>query len=733
MEVRPLPLTLMPLSGLPFRQPQRGALMSDSTASEPGLIKSLRFPDRKGIVSLLQRGDLALAVGVLTILVILILPLPPVLLDLFLAISIILSVLILMTALFIQAPLEFSAFPTILLIATMLRLALNLASTRLILANGHQGTSSAGHVIEAFGSLVMSGNFVIGIIVFSILVVVNFVVITKGSGRIAEVAARFTLDAMPGKQMAIDADLSAGLIDETEARTRRKNLEDESAFFGAMDGASKFVRGDAVAGLLITVINIVGGIIIGVAQNGLSLAQASHTYTLLTVGDGLVSQIPALIVSTAAGLLVSKAGVSGAADKALTKQLSGYPKALGMSAAVMTVLAFLPGIPMLPFLGLAAGAGFLAWKTEREQKAEAAIGVEAALTAGTPAVAAEEPIATALRMDELKIELGYGLLPLVDGPEGSDRLTEQIKALRRQFAADMGFVIPAVRLIDNVQLQANNYVIKIKEVDAGTGQIYPHQFMVMDPRGAQIQLPGTHTLEPTFGLPATWIDAGLREEANVRGYTVVDAPTVLSTHLTEIVKANMADLLSYGETTKLLKELPKEQAKLIEDIVPGQISITGIQRVLQFLLAERVSIRDLGTILEGIADGLAFTRNPGMLVEHVRVRLARQICAQHASMSGYLPIVALTPAWEQAFAESIIGQGEERHLAMQPSRLTEFIHLVRQRFEDAARESEAPVLVTSPGIRPFVRDIVERFRAQTVVMSQAEIHPRVRLKTVGGV
>jgi flagellar biosynthesis protein FlhA len=706
--------------------------MVDVTAGQ-GTGPAPTFPSLSDIGNIIKRGDIALALGVLTILVVLILPLPSLVLDLFLAISITLSILILMTALFIQAPLEFSSFPTILLISTMLRLSLNLASTRLILSRGHEGTDAAGHVIEAFGSFVMGGNFVIGIIVFAILVTVNFVVITKGSGRIAEVAARFHLDAMPGKQMAIDADLSAGLIDEKVARERRKALEDESGFFGAMDGASKFVRGDAVAGLLVVFINIIGGIIIGVAQQGLSFSEAAHTYTLLTVGDGLVTQVPALIVSTAAGLLVSKAGVSGAADKALIRQFSGYPQALGMASAVMFVLALLPGIPAIPFLALSGGAAGLAWTARKHKHQKAVADAKAAASPAPTAAAAEEPIANALKIDDLKIELGYALLPLVNGPDGTDRLTEQIKALRKSLAIEMGFVMPSVRILDNVQLEANTYVIKIKEVDAGTGKIWPNQFMVMDPAGNQVGVPGIHTTEPTFGLPATWVDASLKEEASLKGYTVVDAATVLSTHLTELLKSNMSDLLSYGEVQKLLKELPKEQGELIKDIVPSQISVSGIQRVLQLLLAERISIRDLSTILEGIADALAFSRNPATMVEHVRARLARQICAQNTSHNGYLPLIALSAKWEQAFAESLVGNGDDKSLAMQPSKLSEFMTAVRDAFERAAREGEAPVLVTSAAIRPFVRSLVERFRSQTTVLSQAEIHPRARLKTVGSV
>ncbi len=686
------------------------------------------------LIDLSKRGDIGLALGVIAILVVLIMPMPAIMLDLLLAISITFSVLILMTALFIRTALEFSSFPTVLLIATMMRLALNLASTRLILTHGHEGTDAAGNVIEAFGNFVMQGNFVIGIIVFAILVLVNFIVITKGSGRIAEVAARFTLDAMPGKQMAIDADLSAGLIDENEARRRRKKLEDESSFFGAMDGASKFVRGDAIAGLLITFINIIGGMIIGMGQNNLTLLDAGQTYTLLTVGDGLVSQIPALIVSTAAGLLVSKAGVDGAADEALFAQLSGYPKALGMSSFVMVIMSILPGIPMLPFLGLAGISGFLAWRANQFHTQKAIDEEQQKVAEIEETKPKEEPIADALHMDELRLEIGYGLLPLINESVGdSDKLTEQIKGLRRQLATDMGFVMPSVRILDNMQIEANHYMIKVKEVEAAKGIVHADKFMVMDPHGNQIELPGIHTTEPTFGLPATWVDFDLKEEAALKGYTVVDPVTVLSTHLTEVLKVNMSDLLSYAEVQGLLDRLPDGHKKLLEDLVPSQISVTGIQRVLQALLSERVSIRDLPTILEGISEASAFTQNIQSITEHVRSRLARQISAKHMSPNGYLPLVTLTPQWEQQFAEAIVGENDDQQLAMAPSKLQEFIQGVRRAFEEAGNAGEVPVLLTSPGIRPFVRTIIERFRSQTTVLSQNEIHPHIKLKTVAQV
>ncbi|MEM6712710.1 MAG: flagellar biosynthesis protein FlhA [Pseudomonadota bacterium] len=712
--------------------------MADTSVSNPNPSNKpsglpFAIPSFDAIKGSLLRGDLALAFGVMTILVVLIMPMPPIMLDLFLAVSIIFSVLVLMTALFIHKPLEFSAFPTVLLIATMLRLALNLASTRLILSQGHTGGGAAGDVIEAFGSFVMGGNFIIGLIVFGILVIVNFVVITKGSGRIAEVAARFTLDAMPGKQMAIDADLSAGLINEEEARSRRKELEDESSFFGAMDGASKFVRGDAIAGLLITFINIIGGIIIGVAQMEMSFADAGRSYTLLTVGDGLVSQIPALIVSTAAGLLVSKAGVSGAADKALMTQLSGYPKALGMSAFVMAVLAMLPGIPMIPFFGLAGVAGYLAFKAARDAKqVETEVKAQEVLDKATAdAPPAEEPISKALRIDDLRIELGYGLLSLIEDGEGADRLTEQIKALRRTLASDLGFVMPSVRLLDNMQIGANAYIVKVKEVEAGQGEVFAGQFMTMNPAGGPVDLPGRETTEPTFGLPATWIDGKFRDQAEIKGYTVVDPATVISTHLTEIIKSSTADLLSYADTQNLLNELPAAQQKLVDDIVPSQISVSGIQRVLQILLAERVSIRDLPGILEGIAEASSFARTPQAIAEHVRTRLALQICAAYQSPAGYVPLLPLSPTWEQAFSDALVGEGDDKHLAMAPTKLQEFIASVNTSFNRAAEQGEVPVMLVSPGIRRHIRAIVERFRPQTTILSQAEIHPRAKLKTFG--
>ncbi|MEP3074048.1 flagellar biosynthesis protein FlhA [Maricaulis sp.] len=683
-----------------------------------------------------MRGDVALAVGILAILVMLLLPMPRMLLDFSLAISISVSVLVLMTALFIKKPLEFSAFPAVLLITTLLRLGLNIASTRLILSRGHEGTNAAGEVIEAFGAFVMQGNVVIGVIVFSILVIVNFVVITKGSGRIAEVAARFTLDAMPGKQMAIDADLSAGLINEDEARKRRSELEGESNFFGAMDGASKFVRGDAMAGLMITAINLIGGIIIGVVQSGMSFPDAASAYSTLTIGDGLVSQIPALIISVAAGLLVSKAGVDGEADKAVFGQLTANPQGLGLVSGVALMVGILPGMPFLPFALMAAGAGSLAWmnrdiverKAREEEEAKAGKVAEEAASKSS----GDAPIEESLAIDELKIELGYGLLPLINDVDGR-KLTDQIKALRRSLAEEMGFVTPAVRIVDNMALGNNEYTIRIKELEAGRGELRLHKLLVMDPAGLPIDMPGEHVKEPTFGLPATWIDEGMREEATFRGYTIVEPAAVLVTHLTEQLRENMADLLSYAEVEKLIDKLSKEHKKLVDDIAPAQISRAGIQRVLQSLIRERVSIRDLSTIMEGIAEASATTQHLDAIVEHVRTRLARQICHANKSFDGNLPVLALGPQWEQAFIESLIGEGDRKQLALAPSKLHDFVAAIRNSFETASAQGQVPVLLTSPMIRPYVRSLVERFRPQTVVISQNEIHPSARLKTLGHV
>ena len=701
--------------------------MADAATANTG-VQPFRLSEIQGW---LKRGEVVMAVGIMMIIVFLIIPIPSVLLDLLLSISIASSVLILMTAILIKKPLEFSAFPTVLLITTLFRLALNVASTRLILSHGHEGHAAAGATIQAFGQLIMQGNFIIGLIIFAIFILINFIVITKGSGRIAEVSARFTLDSMPGKQMAIDADLSAGIIDQEEAKKRRKEVELESSFFGAMDGASKFVRGDAVAGLIITAINIVGGILIGVISHGMPAGEAAGTYIQLTVGDGLVTQIPALIISMGAGFLVSKAGVDGSADKALVQQLAKNPVVLGMVSATAGVLGLVPGMPIIPFAAIALGAGFLAWRMGRKPKEDAAAAAAAALDAA-PAPPAEETMAETLAIDDVKVELGLGLLGLINDNDGR-KLTDQIKALRRTLAQEYGFVMPFVRLMDNMRLPNQGYAIRLKEMEAGSGEVRLGHLMVMDPSGRQVELPGEHMKEPAFGIPATWIDNALREEATFMGYTIVDPATVLTTHLTEILKDNMSELLSYAEVAKLLKDAPEGQKKLIDDLIPSVVSVATLQRVLQALLKERVSVRDLPAILEALGEVAPHTKSVTHMVEHVRARLGRQLCWQNRADDGALPIVSLSNDWENAFATSLIGAGEERQLSMAPSQLQDFIRAVRDTFERVSMAGEVAVLLTSPAIRPYVRSIVERFRGNTTVMSQNEIHPKVRLRTVGQV
>lgn len=685
----------------------------------------------KSAMGIFLRGDVALAAGIVIILMFMLVPMPPVLVDAGLAVSITLSILILMITLFIKKPLEFSTFPTILLITTALRLGMNIASTRLILANGDTGTEAAGHIIEAFGVFMMQGNYIVGGIVFAILVIVNFIVITKGSGRIAEVAARFSLDAMPGKQMAIDSDMSAGLITEEEAKLKRAELQQESSFFGAMDGAAKFVRGDAIAGILITFINLIGGIIIGTAVKDMTLADAASVYTLLSIGDGLVSQIPALIVSVAAGLLVSKAGVEGSADVALLDQFGRYPRATAMTSGLILAIGFIPAMPLAPFAILAGIVGVISYYSFERLKNIAADKVADEQIKQIAAKPAEDPISKSLAMDIIRLELGYALLPLVHGSENSVKLPDQIKGLRRQLAEEMGYILPSVRIQDNLQLPAATYAVKIKEIEAGRGDVRPGMLLCMDPTGEPISLPGEATVEPTFGLPAMWIDTRYREEAHFKGYTVVDATTVVTTHITEIIKENMSDLLSYTETQRLLDELPKDYQKLVGDVIPSQLSVGGLQRILQNLVNERVSIRDLPTILEGVAEATTYTKNVMMITEHVRSRLSRQICEINVNNQGHVPLVTMSPKWEKNFSDSLIGERDDRQLAMAPSMLQEFIAAVRQVFEKFAQSGESPVLLTSPMIRPYVRSVVERFRPQTAVMSQNEIHPKSKIKTVG--
>jgi flagellar biosynthesis protein FlhA len=685
-------------------------------ASLPDMIASLR--------RLRVGTDIGLALGVVFILSMLILPLPPFLLDVGLSLSFTSGVLVLMVALFVVKPLDFTSFPTILLLTTLLRLALDVAATRQILAHGNEGTLAAGHVIAAFGGFLMGGDIVIGLIVFAILLVVNFIVITKGSTRIAEVAARFALDAIPGKQMAIDADLNSGTINEKTARRRRSELEQESSFYGSMDGAAKFVRGDAIAALIITSINIIGGLAIGVGQHGMSFSDAASDFSTLSIGEGLVSQIPALLVSVAAGMVVAKGGMEGSADAALVLQLGRNPKPLGLVAGVAGILALTPGLPFIPFAAISGLAGTAAYY---RHKFPASSAVEEQPVA--VATVLEAPITDALKMDQIRLELGYGLLALAGGD--TPRLTEQVKALRRSIATEMGFILPPVRIQDNMQLPAEIYSVRIKEIEAGRGELRANKLLVMSPTGKLDGLQGERTTEPAFGLPALWIEQDQKANFLAKGCTVVDPASVLTTHLTELVKESMADLLSYSETQKLLDDMPREQQKLLADMVPSQISVGGIQRVLQALLGERISIRDLPTILESIQEACANqAKTIPAIAAHVRTKLARQISDSLMGANGYLPLIVLSSEWETEFTEALVGPPEARQLALSPVRMQDFMRRFGQAYEEAAAGGDTPALLTGGAIRQHVRAVIERVRPSVPVLAQTEIFARARIRTL---
>ena len=679
----------------------------------------------------LRRGlghqDVLFAGGLVLLLAMLVLPMPVWVADIGLATSITLSVLILMVALWIERPLDFSAFPTVILLATLLRLALNLATTRLVLAHGHQGMDAAGSVIQGFASFVVGGDFIIGVIVFTILIVVNFIVVTKGATRIAEVSARFSLDAMPGKQMAIDADLSAGMIDEAEAKRRRRELEDESSFFGAMDGASKFVRGDAVAAIIITGINVVGGIVIGTMRHNLPLGTAVSNYVTLAIGDGIVSQIPGLIVSVGAGLLVSKGNVRGSADKALFAQLGGQSKPLYLASALAALFAVLPGLPFLPFIILSALTGAGGWMAQR--LAAGAAAERAETRAAAEAAPAEESITELIRLDEVCVELGMGLVSLAAGPQGG--LTEKIRKLRRSFALEYGFVLPAVRIKDNLSLASGEYSIQVQDVEVARETLSLGRLLVFSPSGAPLRVPGAEALEPSFRIPARWVEPQLREAAVREGLTVVDVETVLTTHISETLKAHMAQLQGYAATQKLLDGIAPEYQKLVADLVPNVLSVATVQKVLSALLAERISIRNLPLILEALLEGAGTTRNVSLLVEHVRQRLSLQICRSLAQEDGYVTALLLSPEWEQEVDAAVVEDNDHRSFAMAPSKIQELIGQMRARLSDATARGDWPAILTSAGARPFIRHLVERINPTVAVISHAEVHQRTRLRTVG--
>ena len=676
----------------------------------------------------LRHQDMLFAAGIVMLVAVLVLPMPTFVVDIGLSTSVTLSVLILMVAIWIERPLDFSSFPTVLLIATLLRLALNLATTRLILSGGHKGLHAAGSVINGFAAFVVGGDFVIGVVVFAILIVINFMVITKGAGRIAEVAARFSLDAMPGKQMAIDAELSAGSITDEEARRRRKELEDESSFYGAMDGASKFVRGDAIAAIIITLVNAVGGIVIGTLRHGLGIGQAATFYTTLTIGDGIVSQIPALIVSLGAGMLVSKGSIRGSTDRAFVGQLGGHSKPLFLAAGLAGLFALLPGLPFLPFAflsGATAGGAFLVRRTNQKRDQAAAAAARSEENVGGPK---EEPIADLMRVDDIRIELGMGLVPLTTGPGGG--LTEKIRKLRRSIALDYGFLLPAVRIKDNMDLAAGEYSLQFQGVEVARETMSLNRLLAFSPDGKPLTIPGEDTREPSFQIPARWIDFNQRQTATAQGLTVVDIETVLTTHLSEVAKANMSQLMSYAATQKLLTGLGQDHQKLVQDLVPALVPMSTVQKILANLLAERVSIRHLPLLLEAIHEAAGFTRNVRMMTEHVRAHLSLQICKSLTADDGFVPVMIVSPQWDRELNEAIIADGDQRSFVLAPSRTQEFIQTVRNKFAAASSRGSWPAILTSTDARPFVRAMVERINPTIPVISHAEIHPTCRLRTV---
>ncbi len=676
----------------------------------------------------LAHQDVFFAAGMVLLVAVLVLPMPTWIVDIGLATSITLSVLILMVAIAIERPLDFSSFPTVLLVATLLRLALNLATTRLILSNGHKGLTAAGSVINGFAAFVVGGDFVIGVVVFAILIVINFMVVTKGAGRIAEVAARFSLDAMPGKQMAIDADLSTGMINDEEARRRRKELEDENSFFGAMDGASKFVRGDAIAAIIITLVNVIGGIVMGTLRHGLAVGQAATFYTTLTIGDGIVSQIPSLIVSLGAGMLVSKGSVRGSTDRAFVSQLGGQSKPLMMAAALSGLFAVLPGMPFVPFVLLAAVAAASAYLVRETARKRARAAELAARIEDNPAVVRDEPINELMRVDEVRIELGMGLVSLTAGPDGG--LTEKIRKLRRSIALDYGFMLPAVRIKDNIDLGGGDYSLQIHGVEIARESLMIGRLLAFSPNGQPLAIEGRDTQEPSFKIPARWIDPALRQEAMRLGLTVVDIETVLTTHLSEIIRTHMSQLMSYSATQNLLEGMGSEHQKLIADLTPALLPLTTVQKVLSNLLAERVSIRHLPLILEAMHEACGFTRNVSQITEHVRARLSLQICRSLQGEDGFVAAVPLSPEWEREVAEAIVIDGDQRSFVLSPSRTQELVRAVRTRIAAISARGEWPAILTTADARPFVRALVERINPTIAVISHPEIHQRTRLRTV---
>jgi flagellar biosynthesis protein FlhA len=665
--------------------------------------------------------------GVVGILAILLLTLPPFVLDVGLTLNLSIALLLLLISVYVRRPLEISAFPTLLLLVTLFRLALNIASTRLILLNGERGTAAAGSVIEAFGDFVVGGNFVVGIVIFLLFVIINFVVITKGSGRIAEVAARFTLDAMPGKQMAIDADLNNGTIDESEGRRRREKLQSEADFYGSMDGASKFVRGDAIAGVLITIVNILGGLVVGVSQNGMTFAAAASTYTVLTVGDGLVSAVPSLLISVGAGVIVTRAGGHDHLSEEIRQQLWSKPTPLYVASAVLGALALVPGLPNLSFGLLSAGLGIGGYQLSRKLQALPGSTEEQEQEPTPP----ERPVDLLRPPEPLELQVGYGLIELVDPNKGGE-LLDRIRTLRREFTLGMGFPVPLVHIRDNLRLGADAYDLLVRGVSAGRGEILPGHLLAIAPPGGGAGLPGLETRDPTFGLPAFWIVPEHKDQAQASGYTVVDPPSVIVTHLTEVIRRHASDLLGRQSVQEMLDAVAETMPKLVSEVVPEHLSLGGVQKVLQNLLREDVPVRDLPTVLEALGDYGPKTKDTDLLTELVRERLAPQISAKVAP-DGKLSVLVLAPDIEQMISSSIQRTEHGSLITLDAGSIARIVGAIRKSVDEVSVMHPDPTLLCSPDIRPHVRKMTERFLPRSTVISANELSPMTQVESIGTV
>ena len=675
-------------------------------------------------------SELITVIGVVTVLVVMIIPLPPIILDFLLALNITLAITILLMAMYTIRPLDFFIFPPLLLVTTLFRLSLNVASTRLILLHGNEGALAAGKVIKSFGSFVVGGNYVVGMIVFIILVIVNFVVITKGATRIAEVAARFTLDGMPGKQMGVDADLNAGLIDEDEAKARRAMITREAEFHGSMDGAAKFVRGDAIAGIIIAVINIIGGFIIGVLQQKMSVIDAAQNYTLLTVGDGLVSQIPALTISTAAGIVVSRAASEGTMGKDFAKQFLNYPRAIYLSALTVFFFGLIPGLPHIPFILLSiliGGSVFLLGGRKEGLKIKEIEEKKKETVEEGP-----EPVEHLLIVDPLELEVGYGLISLVDREQGG-KFLDRVRSIRRQFALEMGMVIPPIHIRDNLQLKSSEYQILLKGVKIAGAELMMNHYLAMDPGDVSRKIEGVETMEPAFNIPAVWIPEERKEEAKLAGYTVVDDATIMATHLTELLRKHSSELLGRQEVQNLLDNLSKSYPKAVEELVPNLLSLGIVQKVMQNLIRERISIRDLLTIVETLSDYAVLTKDPDLLTEYVRNKLSRSIISPYIGEDGFLKLITMEQGVEDLLIQGIQKADHGSYLSIDPKIADSIIASIKKEAEKAMSKNIQPILLTSPVVRRHLKKMVEYFVPSLMVLSQSELLSDIGFKSIGKV